>query len=247
MAQDAAPAAPCCLALGRHRRAASVRRAQTATGAKPEGSRAGEGQPGPSGGCAHLLRLGVQGKLDVALAHDAQVLHHLHGCAPQHEVLGVVKGLAGRHHDGLARVDPQRVQVLHVAHLAAAGGACVSPQAAGVPTAPRAARACSQLLLPQAGPSWLPSPPPLPWGPTGAPLHSQGLSTSPQNTPCVAAPPEHGGCGGSGSRGTAPGSRAGTTGGAGDPSLGTGSSSSPRPHAPSTRSSINSPPAGLGG
>lgn len=88
--------------------------------------------PPPQGGtrgghCAHLLRLGVQGELDVALAHDAQVLHHLDGRVAQHEVLGVIERLAGCHHDGLARVDAQRVQVLHVAHLGQGGTGCPSP------------------------------------------------------------------------------------------------------------------------
>lgn len=63
------------------------------------------------------MGLGVEGVLDVALAHDAQVADDLDGGVAQHVVLVVVERLAGSHHDGFSRVDAQRVDVLHVAHL----------------------------------------------------------------------------------------------------------------------------------
>lgn len=70
----------------------------------------------------YLLGLRVQSVLDVTLAHDAQVSDDLDGGVPQHVVLMVVERLAGRHHDGLARVDSQGVDVLHVAHLSEGRG-----------------------------------------------------------------------------------------------------------------------------
>lgn len=63
------------------------------------------------------MGLRVEGVLDVALAHDAQVADDLDGRVAQHVVLMVVKCLAGRHHDGFSCVDAQGVNVLHVAHL----------------------------------------------------------------------------------------------------------------------------------
>lgn len=65
----------------------------------------------------YLLRLRVEGVLDVTLSHDAQVSDDLDGSVPQHVVLIVVERLTGRHHDGLPSVDTQRVNVLHVTYL----------------------------------------------------------------------------------------------------------------------------------
>lgn len=63
------------------------------------------------------MGLRVEGVLDVALAHNAQVADDLDGRVAQHVVLVVVERLAGRHHDGFSSVDAQGVNVLHVAHL----------------------------------------------------------------------------------------------------------------------------------
>lgn len=41
----------------------------------------------------------VQGVLDVALAHDAEVSNHFDGRLPQHVILLVGERLAGGHHD----------------------------------------------------------------------------------------------------------------------------------------------------
>lgn len=65
----------------------------------------------------HLLRLGVEGVLDVALAHDAEVSDDFDGRVPQHVVLAVVESLTGRHDDGLPSMDAQRVNILHITHL----------------------------------------------------------------------------------------------------------------------------------
>lgn len=65
----------------------------------------------------YLFRLGVEGVLDVALSHDAQVSDDFDGRAAEHVVLVVVERLTGRHHDGLSSMDAQRVNILHVTHL----------------------------------------------------------------------------------------------------------------------------------
>mmetsp|Transcript_11119 Transcript_11119/g.20610 ORF Transcript_11119/g.20610 Transcript_11119/m.20610 type:complete len:955 (+) Transcript_11119:141-3005(+) len=65
---------------------------------------------------AVLERPRVERVLDVALADDAQVPNHLDGGGPELEVLAVAQGLGRGHHDGVARVHPQRVEVFHVAH-----------------------------------------------------------------------------------------------------------------------------------
>ena len=59
----------------------------------------------------------VEGVLDVALTHHAQVPDDLDSRGPEDVILPVGERLAGRDHDGLARMDAQRVQVLHVADL----------------------------------------------------------------------------------------------------------------------------------
>ena len=65
---------------------------------------------------AIVVGLGVKGKLDVTLAHDAQVAHTLDGNLLQHLHLLVGQRTRRRHHDTLARVDAQRVEVLHRGH-----------------------------------------------------------------------------------------------------------------------------------
>ena len=65
----------------------------------------------------YLLGLRVEGVLDVALSHDAQMADDLDGGVPQHVVLVVVQRLARSHYDGLSRVNAQRVDVFHVTHL----------------------------------------------------------------------------------------------------------------------------------
>ena len=41
---------------------------------------------------------------------------YLDGSGAQLEVLAVAQGLAGGHHNGVARVHTQRIEILHVAH-----------------------------------------------------------------------------------------------------------------------------------
>lgn len=65
----------------------------------------------------YLVRLWVEGVLDVTLPNDAQVSDDLDGRVPQHVVFVVVKRLARRHHDGFSSMDPQWVDVFHVTHL----------------------------------------------------------------------------------------------------------------------------------
>lgn len=67
------------------------------------------GQPGIDLDDAVLQGWRVQGVLDVALSHDAQVTHYLYGCLPQHVVLLVGQSLAGGHHDGVT-LDRKRQQ-----------------------------------------------------------------------------------------------------------------------------------------
>ena len=64
---------------------------------------------------AVVFGLGVVGILHVALAHDADVADDADGQLAQLVVVGVRERLAGGDDDGLARVDAQRVEVLHVA------------------------------------------------------------------------------------------------------------------------------------
>mmetsp|Transcript_8149 Transcript_8149/g.18901 ORF Transcript_8149/g.18901 Transcript_8149/m.18901 type:complete len:259 (-) Transcript_8149:1998-2774(-) len=64
---------------------------------------------------AVVLGVLVEGVLDVALADHAQMPHHLDSGVAKHVVVVVVQRLRGRHHDRLARVDPEGVEVLHVA------------------------------------------------------------------------------------------------------------------------------------
>ena len=74
----------------------------------------------------YLLRVRVERVLDVAFADDADVTDDLGSRAAQHVVLDVGERLARRHHDRLARVDSQRVHVLHVAHLKCKQNRCVT-------------------------------------------------------------------------------------------------------------------------
>mmetsp|Transcript_59704 Transcript_59704/g.176908 ORF Transcript_59704/g.176908 Transcript_59704/m.176908 type:complete len:576 (+) Transcript_59704:1946-3673(+) len=74
------------------------------------------GQTGIHLNDAILLTLGMQSVLNVALPHNAQVTHHLDGRLSEHEIFPIRESLGGRHHDGISRVDTQRVEILHVAH-----------------------------------------------------------------------------------------------------------------------------------
>mmetsp|Transcript_12244 Transcript_12244/g.26463 ORF Transcript_12244/g.26463 Transcript_12244/m.26463 type:complete len:392 (+) Transcript_12244:464-1639(+) len=71
---------------------------------------------------AVVLRVGVERVLDVALADDAQVADHLDGGRAEHVVLLVGERLRRRDDDRVARVDAERVEVLHVAHSDAVVG-----------------------------------------------------------------------------------------------------------------------------
>ena len=65
---------------------------------------------------AVVVGLGVEGILDVALAHNVQVADTLTRQGLQCLYLLVGERTGGRHHDALARVDAQRVEVLHAGH-----------------------------------------------------------------------------------------------------------------------------------
>ena len=53
--------------------------------------------------------------MHVALAHNAHLAHNFYGDAAQKMVLVVAQRLRRRHHHALARVDAQRVEILHIA------------------------------------------------------------------------------------------------------------------------------------
>jgi len=65
----------------------------------------------------YLLRLRVESILYVTFSHNLQMPDDLDGCGSQDVVLHVGQGLAGCHHDGLARVDTEGIYILHVANL----------------------------------------------------------------------------------------------------------------------------------
>ena len=54
--------------------------------------------------------------MDIAFPHDAEVSYRSESHRAKELVLLVVQGLRGRDDDGLSRVDPHRVHVLHVAN-----------------------------------------------------------------------------------------------------------------------------------
>ncbi|KAI3491680.1 hypothetical protein L1887_43992 [Cichorium endivia] len=64
---------------------------------------------------AVLAAVRAEGVLDVALADDAEVADDLEGGGAQHVVVVVRHGLGGSDDDRVARVDAERVEVLHVA------------------------------------------------------------------------------------------------------------------------------------
>ena len=74
---------------------------------------AGVRRPAGKGLADHVPR--GEGKLHVATALDAQRADDLEAGRAQHLVVLVGQGLARRHDDAVAGVDPHRVQVLHVA------------------------------------------------------------------------------------------------------------------------------------
>src|SRR5207237_10371209 len=57
----------------------------------------------------------VDGELDVATSLDAEGPNDTEGGGAQHLVVRVAQGLGRGHDDRFARVDPHRVQVLHIA------------------------------------------------------------------------------------------------------------------------------------
>ena len=65
---------------------------------------------------AVVFRFGVEGILHVTLAHDTDVADDADGQLAELVILAVGQRLARRNDDALARVDAQRVEVLHVAH-----------------------------------------------------------------------------------------------------------------------------------
>ena len=52
--------------------------------------------------------------MHVTLTHDADVTDNLDGEGAQFVIFGVGERLAGGHHNRLARMDAQRVEVLHI-------------------------------------------------------------------------------------------------------------------------------------
>ncbi len=58
----------------------------------------------------------VQSKLYVAASFYFQGPDNFQGAVPEHVVFPVGERLAGSHHDGISRVDPHRIQILHIAH-----------------------------------------------------------------------------------------------------------------------------------
>ena len=64
---------------------------------------------------AVVIPVGTEGILHVAFADDAQVAHDVDGFLPQEMEFVVGQGLRGSHYDALARMDAQRVEILHVA------------------------------------------------------------------------------------------------------------------------------------
>mmetsp|Transcript_33629 Transcript_33629/g.83769 ORF Transcript_33629/g.83769 Transcript_33629/m.83769 type:complete len:577 (-) Transcript_33629:2098-3828(-) len=87
---------------------------RVARGLGGEGGRAGQARVHLDD--AVVGRVGVERVLDVALAHDAQVAHHVDGGGAQHVVLRVRERLRGCDYDGVSRVHAERVEVFHVAH-----------------------------------------------------------------------------------------------------------------------------------
>ncbi len=76
----------------------------------------GAGQAGVDFYDAIVIRLGIEGELYVALAHDAQVANTFDGKLLKHLHLLVLEGACRRHHDALARMDAEGVEVLHRGH-----------------------------------------------------------------------------------------------------------------------------------
>ena len=62
---------------------------------------------------AIVVRLGIEGKLDVALAHDAEVTDALDGDVLQHLHLLILQRTGRRNDDALAGMDAEGVEVLH--------------------------------------------------------------------------------------------------------------------------------------
>ena len=76
------------------------------------------GGPGDSGvdfDQVVLERGGIQRELDVAAAFHPQGPDQLQGAVPEHMVFPVCQGLRGTYDDGVAGMDADRIQVLHVA------------------------------------------------------------------------------------------------------------------------------------
>ena len=59
--------------------------------------------------------IGIVGVLHVALAHNADMTHNLDGQFPQEIVVFVAERLRRSHDDALSGMDPERVEILHVA------------------------------------------------------------------------------------------------------------------------------------
>jgi hypothetical protein len=56
--------------------------------------------------------VGVQGVLNVAFTNDTQVTDDVDGCATEHHVVVIGKGLGGRNDNGVTGVDTEGVKVL---------------------------------------------------------------------------------------------------------------------------------------
>ncbi len=80
------------------------------------GQGGGPGDPGIDLNDGVFKAHGVQGQLDVAAAHNAQMGDDVQGGGAEHLKLPVRQGLGGGHHDGIPGVDPHGVQILHGAH-----------------------------------------------------------------------------------------------------------------------------------
>ena len=74
----------------------------------------GTGDPGIDLDQVVLERVWIQGELDVAAAFDLQSADDFQSAVPEHLVFPVCECLGGTDHDGIAGMNPDRIQVFHV-------------------------------------------------------------------------------------------------------------------------------------
>ena len=73
------------------------------------------GEPGIDFNHPIFVRLRIKRKLNVALANNPQMSNNADGELPKQMIFAVRESLAGRHDNAFTRMDPNRVNVLHVA------------------------------------------------------------------------------------------------------------------------------------